>query len=483
MMTHLSLKLDTRQSQVMTPRLQYAVRLLQLSSQDYENELHEMVEKNPFLEVEEQVPARTFLADGVSLISLDAEPLDRNAMPEAAAEAAYEAGAAPQDSWLPTTSASHKASDDAQTSALERMVDDIGLRQYLRSQVNLLPLSERDRALVCAVIESLDDDGYLRLELAEIADMVGLEPPTDACEMSMALKLVQSFEPEGVGARTVAECLLLQIEPLPSAQRELIRRIVTHHLDRLAQRDVAGLAHLLQQPVAEVEMACDAVRRLDPRPGWRFGKSATPFVTPDVVARKSQGKWAVQLNPAIVPQLKFNHAYAGLFQQYREAQHGELGAYLQEARWAIRNVEQRFSTILAVARAIVRRQAGFFEHGPLAMKPLALREIAEEVGVHESTVCRVTNNKYMATPGRLIELKQFFSRPMAMTGGGTCSPMAIRGLVQEIIAAENPARPLSDVEIAQRLARQGLTVVRRTVTKYRNLLKIPSADHRHPPDG
>jgi RNA polymerase sigma-54 factor len=202
------------------------------------------------------------------------------------------------------------------------------------------------------------------------------------------------------------------------------------------------------------------------------------FVTPDVVARKVRGKWVAQLNSAVVPRLRLNRAYADLFQRHREARHAELGAHLQEARWAIRNVEQRFSTILAVSQAILRRQYRFFEYGPLAMKPLALRDIADEVGVHESTVCRVTNNKYMATPAGLFELKRFFSRPMPMSSGGACSATAIRGVVKELIEAESPAHPLSDVDIASRLARQGLTVARRTVTKYRQMLKIPPVDRR-----
>jgi RNA polymerase sigma-54 factor len=296
--------------------------------------------------------------------------------------------------------------------------------------------------------------------------------------MSTALKLVQSFEPVGVGARNVAECLLLQIEDMDSACRELLRTVVTDHLDRLVHKDVAGLARLLDRPVAEVESVCNRVRQLDPRPGLRYGGSDVQCIKPDVVAGKRRGKWTVQLNPEIVPRLQLNHAYAKLFQQHREAKHAEMGAYLQEARWSVKNAEQRFFTILAVAQAIVVRQYGFFEYGALAMKPLALADIAQDVGVHESTVCRVTNNKYMATPGGLIELKHFFSRPMPMSGGGACSATAIRGLVQEIIAAENPTKPLSDVDITQRLMRQGLTVARRTVTKYRQMLKIPSADHR-----
>ena len=202
------------------------------------------------------------------------------------------------------------------------------------------------------------------------------------------------------------------------------------------------------------------------------------FLAPDVVVRKLRGKWIAQLNPAVVPRLKLNQVYADLFRRHRDAQHVELAGHLQEARWAVRNVEQRFSTILMVAEAILKRQYRFLEYGAFAMKPLGLREIADELGLHESTVCRVTNNKYMATPAGVFELKHFFSRAMPMAGGGACSATAIRGVMHELIAAEDPARPLSDVEIAQRLTRQGLTVARRTVTKYRQLLKVPPVERR-----
>jgi len=344
--------------------------------------------------------------------------------------------------------------------------------------VNLLRLSARDHALVCFVVDSLDEDGYCRVALNELAAAAALDPAVDASEIGMALRLVQSFEPPGVGARSIGECLLLQLEKIDPGQREIARRIATDCLDRLAQRDVAGIAKLLGLAIDEVEAACVALRRLDPRPGWRFSRPDTRYVTPDVLVHKRRGEWTAHLNAELVPRLRLNRLYADLFQRHREANHGELGAHLQEARWTIRNVEQRFATILSVAQAILRRQRLFFEHGPLAMKPLALRDIAEELGIHESTVCRVTNNKYMATPGGLFELKHFFSRALPMSSGGACSATAIRSVVKELIDAEDPGAPLSDVDITQRLARQGLTVARRTVTKYRQALKIAPADRR-----
>jgi RNA polymerase sigma-54 factor len=232
---------------------------------------------------------------------------------------------------------------------------------------------------------------------------------------------------------------------------------------------------------ATIEVAIAAIRHLDPHPGWRFAEPSVHYITPDVIARKVRGQWKAVLNEAIVPRVRLNRTYVELFQRFRDAQHGELGAHLQEARWTMRNMEQRFSTILGIAQAILKRQQHFLSYGSMAMKPLALRDIAAEVGVHESTVSRVTNNKFMATPCGVFELKYFFSRGMATSSGGSCSPTAIRGLVAEMIAEEPPGEPLSDVEIARQLAQQGLKVARRTVTKYRQALHIEPAERRRPP--
>ncbi len=456
-MTQASLNLQTLHSQNMSPRLQQAVRLLQLSSMDYELELRTMATKNPFLEIEEQNSAPHPVASDAAVIVPTPEP----PLPDTA---------------MPSTQA---GSSDAHTAALESTAADIELRPLLRSQANVLPLSARDHVLVCTIIESLDDDGYLREELEDLAVLADLEPAADACEMKTALKLVQSFEPLGVGARSVSECLLLQIQNVDSSLADLMRYIATDYLELLARRDMRGLAQQLQCTVEEVAAACDALRRLDPRPGWCYGKSEVHFLRPDVVASKVNGAWTVQLNPAVVPAIKLNQTYADMYQQHREnKKHAALGAELQEARWAVRNVSLRFSTILSMAQAIAQRQALYLEHGPLGMKPLALSDIAQAIGVHESTVCRVSHNKYMSVDGRLIELKQFFSRSMPMADNKVYSSTQIRALVQEMVAEENPHDPLSDVEIAKRLARQGLTVARRTVTKYRQLLGIPPIEQR-----
>jgi RNA polymerase sigma-54 factor len=475
------LRAEQRQHQALSPRLQQAVRLLQLSSLDFAQEVHDALGKNPFLE-----------SDDVDPEPVAPEPAPGQA-PEAGLEApvpepAYqeiESAPAPsdsdgeRDSWQADGSSGMRRGEDGDLTLMDMMAAETSLSDHLHGQLNVLPLSLRDLVLAKAIVESLDDDGYLRLDLDELIEVTDLTPPATHEELQIALKRVQSLEPAGVAARSVAECLLLQLSSIDGERaREAARVIITEHLDCLAAKDVAGLSRRLSMSPAEVEAVCARIRRLDPRPGWRFGSAHVQYVTPDVIVRKVRGVWTATLNPSIVPKVRINHVYAEMFQRHRAAQNTELAAHLQEARWTVRNVEQRFATILSVSQAIVKRQKHFFEYGALAMKPLGLREIADEVGLHESTVSRVTNNKYMATPLGVFELKYFFSRAMTTASGGACSATAIRGLIKDMIEAEKPCSPLSDAEIARQLAQQGLVVARRTVTKYRQLLKIEAVERR-----
>ena len=466
-----------RQHQSVTPRLQHAVRLLQLSSLDFAQEVHEAMGRNPFLEVED-MPADG-PADPAEAADADAgkpEPAD-TAPNDGATDDAFDAHE--RDNWQESSTSPRTSGTESDVSALDLIAANVGLRQHLRGQINVLPLSRRDHALACVVVESLDDDGYLRTDLDELAALSGLEPAVDSGEMQIALKRVQALDPSGVGARSLSECLLLQLSQIDSAtERELAERIIRDHLARLAQRDVNGLMKALGASADAVEAACERIRHLDPRPGSRVESPAVQFITPDVIVRKLRGRWTATLNRAIIPRVKLNQAYASMFQEHRESRHGEMAAHLQEARWTVRNVEQRFSTILMVSNAILKRQHHFLEFGPMAMKPLGLREIANELGLHESTVSRVTNNKYMATPVGVFELKYFFSREMATVSGGACSATAIRGVIKGMIEGENPASPLSDAQIARLLVRQGLKVARRTVTKYRQLLKLAPVERR-----
>lgn len=496
----LSIKTAHKQHQTLTPRLQHAVRLLQLSSLDFAQEVQAVLDKNPFLDVAEDDeaglaptgPAQTMpepvtVAEGFeaapSLAGDDADisrtgEVDTDTDSAMGEEQAGPADDFERDSWQLTGSSSRQ-SGDGETSIIDLMADHASLRQHLHTQLNVMHLTERDLLIAGVIVESIDDDGYLRDDLDDLRKLCDIDPPPDMTDMLRALQHVQTLEPAGIGARSVAETLLIQLNQQPChPERELARQIVARHMDRLVRHDVCGLARELDCTTQEIESACNCIRRLDPRPGWRLGSTVVQYITPDVIVRKHRGEWTVSLSSSIVPRVRLNQMYADLFHRHRNGKHSELAAHLQEARWTIRNVEQRFATILQVSEAIVRRQKNFLEYGALAMRPMALKEIAEEVGLHESTVSRVTNNKYMSTPVGMFELKYFFSRAMATATGGTCSATAIRGVIQTMIDEETPCSPLSDAEIARRLARQGLNVARRTVTKYRQAMRIAPVEHR-----
>jgi RNA polymerase sigma-54 factor len=503
---------EQRQTQSLTPRLQQAVRLLQLSSLDFAQEVQQAIGSNPFLDVEEPegeasangekgARASAIEADGdVTVAVAEGVP----AAPEQITQ--LEAGEAPWEgeAWSQFNRGDGQSSPrlfgglDVDAGELTPM--HLTLRDHLHRQIGVQPLSDRDAAIVRAIIESLDEDGYLRIDLEEVGHLIGADPVPEMEEMQVALRLVQSLDPAGVGARDLRECLLLQLEdqhiranghaesPIVIAKpgsgiseqqiRHIARNVVDRYLANVAAREFTCIARELGVPSRSVDLACECIRHLDPRPGWRFGALDVRYVTPDVVVRKVHGVWAVALNPAVVPRVSLNHTYAALFRQHRDSRHADLAAQLQEARWMVRNVEQRFSTILQVAEAIVARQRQYFEHGELAMRPLGLKEIADEVGMHESTVSRVTNNKYMDTPNGIVELKFFFSRALPDAQGGSASATAIRGVIKDLIAAENPRTPLSDAQIARLLARQGLRLARRTVTKYRQMLQVPPVELR-----
>lgn len=492
---------DHRQTQTLSPRLQHAVRLLQMSSLDFATLVRDTLGKNPFLESEEgdgdgegaEAPPdhrehdrehgldgdrdRDRAGDGAAAADSGAG----DGLPGAAegSAGADDDGISDRDLWQADGGSGLRRAEDGELSAMDTMALETPLNTHLHAQLSVLPLAPRDGVLARTLVESLDDDGYLRTPLQDLLAVAALDPPATLQEMQIALRRVQSLEPAGVGARSVGECLRLQLPAITCPEmRALARTIVTQHLQTLAARDIGGLVRQLGSTAAQVEAVCDRIRHLDPRPGWRYSTSQVAYVVPDVVVKKVRGQWTVQLNPAIVPKVRLNQVYAQLFQRHRTPAHAEMGAHLQEARWTLRNVEQRFSTIMDVAEAIVKRQQNFLEYGAMAMKPMGLREIADEVGIHESTVSRVTNNKYMATPMGVFELKYFFSRAMISANGSACSGTAIRGLIKDIIVAENPDTPHSDADITRQLGLQGLMVARRTVTKYRQMLKIEAVERR-----
>jgi RNA polymerase sigma-54 factor len=324
---------------------------------------------------------------------------------------------------------------------------------------------------VQCLIDALDDDGYLTQSLEELGESLPSELGIDADELQIALRHLQNFDPTGVGARSTQECLTLQLKALPEDEtRMLALRIVREHLDLLAARDFSKLKKFVECDDEQLRAAQILIRSLDPRPGARYAALDTRYITPDVVVRKLRGQWVTSINADAYPRLRINSLYARILSRQRGS---GLSGQLQEARWLIKIVRQRFDTILRVGQAIVDRQRSFFEHGEVAMRPMVLREIAEALGLHESTVSRVTTQKYMATPRGIFELKYFFGSHVATEVGGACSATAIRALIKQLVGAEDAKKPLSDSQIAELLGQQGIVVARRTIAKYREALGIP----------
>ncbi len=467
-----TMELRLRQHLTLTPQLQQALRLLQLSALEFEQEMREALDKNPFLEEDEDAPRASASAQDGAAAAVD--PVSQ--APDAPEEAATE-NADPRVGLddLPRASA---ASDGDDTDWIEWSEAQPTLRDHLRGQLLISQMGERDRALAHLVIDALDEDGYFKLTLDELAAVVAPEHGVEGDDLAAALRLVQTLEPPGIAARSLQECLLLQLQALPehTTGRPIALALVGEHLTLLAGREFVRLQQLLGCSESELHVARNLIRSLDPHPGRRFGPDDTRYVVPDVIVSKVRGRWVPTINPAVLPRIRINRAYADL----AGGRNGgvQMSRQLQEARWLIRNMEQRFVTIQRVAEAIVAKQRSFFDYGEVAMKPLGLKHIATKLGLHESTVCRVTNGKYMATPRGLFEFKRFFSRQLATENGGACSATAVRALLKELIANENPRDPFSDAQLARVLAGQGLRVARRTVTKYRTLMRLPSVELR-----
>ena len=453
-MSNAVLGLRIKQQLTLTPRLQQSVKLLQLSALECVQELHQAIAQNPFLEENEsEVP-------------------ESGTQPEDGAERAESA----ELDFSSASGASHVGGDDT-PDWTEWTASPSTLGDSLREQLLLLGLGERDYALAHLIIDALDEDGFLRQPLEELrAVMPGVSPD----ELETALRIVQTLEPAGVAARSLSECLSLQLQELDRTTpgRDVAINIVENHLALMAARDQSRLQHALLCSDADLRTAIELIRGLDPRPGSKIGSFEPRAIVPDVIVRKEKKRWVVTINSAIYPRIRVNQQYADCFRHSRDGETTLLAQHLQEARWLVRNLEQRFLTIQRVAEAVVARQKNFFEYGDLAMRPLTLREIADELGLHESTVSRATSHKYMATPRGVIAFKRFFSRQLATTSGGSCSATAIRALLREFIAAEDRRNPLSDVQLTELLADRGVKVARRTVTKYRRSMQLPAVDFR-----
>ena len=348
------------------------------------------------------------------------------------------------------------------------------MREHLISQLSLTQISDHDQKLVTLLIDSLNDDGYLHQDLDELAALLPPELDIEVDDLQVALRHLQHLDPPGVGARNLGECLKLQLETLPATtpHRAQALEIVNHHLDVLAARDFLKLKKLLHCEDAVLRGVKNLITSLNPRPGASFSSGDTRYIVPDVIVKKLKGVWLAALNPDAMPKLRINRLYADILQRNRDAGHQQLAGQLQEARWLIKNVQQRFDTILRVSQAIVDRQRHFFEHGEVAMRPLVLREIADTLDLHESTVSRVTTQKFMFTPRGIYELKYFFGSHVTTDTGGSASSTAIRALIKQLVSAENGKKPLSDSQISEILGQQGIVVARRTVAKYRESMQI-----------
>jgi RNA polymerase sigma-54 factor len=480
-----SLQLKLSQHLALTPQLQQSIRLLQLSTMELNQELDKFLEENPLLEREDPgASPEIYQPPGLNGEATNGAEAPANGE-EARGEPAPTDGERERETpandgdWLTQEAGSFGSGtrDDEDSDYSQGEAEPLDLRSHLRWQLGFTKLSERDHCLVSTLIESIDDDGYLSQDFAELTNLFPEDFALEPEELGIALKHLQSFEPTGVGARSVAECLSLQLAALDQDTPALAiaQTIAREHLDVLAARDFAKLRKLAHCNEDELREAHALIKSLNPRPGAEFTASETRYVVPDVIVRKTKNVWTATLNQDAIPRLRINRMYADIVQSKRG---GSMAGQLQEARWLIKNVQQRFDTILRVSQAIIDRQRHFFEHGEVAMRPLVLREIAEVLGLHESTVSRVTTQKYMLTPRGIFELKYFFGSHVATEAGGACSATAIRALIKQLVGAENAVKPLSDSKISQILGQQGIVVARRTIAKYRESLHIPPVNLR-----
>jgi RNA polymerase sigma-54 factor len=499
-----SLQIRLSQHLALTPQLQQSIRLLQLSTLELHQEVEQMLEQNPFLEADDDGPAFEPLADRPAPDARDEDAQRDTHEVSDEPDGTDLAGFATTDSvdWedsangddfdgiaeAPSGSGGGSSSADGEDAGVyERRGAAPTLEDHLRQQLLGMRLADEDAAAVLVLIDSLNEDGYLADPLDEIAERLaaslGIEDE-EAREqlqqrLSCALRWLQSMEPTGVGARNLSECLQLQLRALPRSQAQVVAILICKdHLDLLARRDTKKL---MAATGAEEELLREAQALIigcEPKPGRPFVRAEANVVVPDVIVQRSGRGWRVVLNPDVMPRLRINDVYAQAIKGQRNGSGAGLAARLQEARWFLKNILQRFETIQRVAQAIVERQRAFFTHGEVAMRPLVLREIADELGLHESTISRVTTAKYMATPLGTFELKYFFGSSLGTEAGGSASSTAVRALIKQLVAAEDAAKPLSDSQLSQMLEEQGIHVARRTVAKYREALKIAPANLR-----
>ncbi|MFM4944085.1 RNA polymerase factor sigma-54 [Aeromonas bivalvium] len=472
-----TLQLRLGQQLTMTPQLQQAIRLLQLSSLELQQEIQQALDSNPLLEQEEveQLETHTDIKQDESQID-SSEAMAQEQLPdELPVDSSWD------DVYSAGTGQSAGPVFEGEDSVYQGETTE-NLQDYLLWQMRLTPFSDLDAAIALAIIDGIDESGYLTSTLEDIQQAVSSDDvEVELDEIEAVLKRVQHFDPVGIAARSVQECLLIQLGQFSAEQPWLAqaREVVREHMDLLGNRDYRTLARKTRLKEGELKEVIDLIQQLEPRPGNRVVQSDSQYVIPDVTVVKRQNRWVVELNPDSAPRIRVNETYAAMARQARTSQDTQfIRSHLQDAKWFIKSLESRNETLLKVASCIVEQQQGFFEYGEEAMKPMVLNDIAEAVEMHESTISRVTTQKYMHTHRGIFELKFFFSSHVNTEGGGECSSTAIRALIKKLVTAENPAKPLSDSKIADLLAEQGIMVARRTIAKYRESLLIPPSNQR-----
>jgi RNA polymerase sigma-54 factor len=495
-----SLQLKMGQSLTMTPQLQQAIKLLQLSTLDLQAEIQEALDSNPMLEVIDEQ------GDGDDHSSKAKDSSSQSELPQASdseAPAKQDQHESENEDWpdsipndLPVDTAwedvyqssgpagSGSGGEENDSDFESRNSASETLNDHLLWQLNLTPFSDRDRYIAEALIDSIDGEGYLQDDLEEM--LQGLydendEDPVELDEIQAVLKRIQHFDPPGVGAKDLQECLLLQLKQLPLetpwlAQAKLV---ISHYLNLLGSRDYAQLMRRSKLKEEDLKSILHLIQSLNPRPGESIFATEPDYIVPDIVVKKENGRWKVELNPEIAPKIRVNSSYAGFIKRAdSSADNTFMKDQLQEAKWFIKSLQSRNETLLKVSSKIVAHQQGFLDYGDEAMKPLILHDIAQAVDMHESTISRVTTQKYMHTPRGIFELKYFFSSHVSTSSGGECSSTAIRAIIKKLIAAENPKKPLSDSKLAAVLEDQGINVARRTIAKYREAMSIPPSNER-----
>lgn len=475
-----TLQLKLSQQLRLTPQLQQSIRLLQLSTLELNQEIERIVQENPLLELGEEWNAPVTDNSFEHSESEDSADSDSVSPEVTASEAKVESeeNFESDSEWMQENFSSQGTYEDDDHEALQVPARPLSLREHLNLQICLSQISEREKSIIGLLIDSLDEDGYLMQDMGELMEMLPVELGISLDDLQDALKYLQRLDPSGVGARNLQECLVLQLQALPDdACRDQAIRVVQEYLEILASHDFSQIKKLLACDDQNLRAVQKLIVNLNPKPGASFNSQSERYIVPDITVIKKNGAWVANLNMAAIPRLNINRLYANILKQEHHSSRG-LVSQLNEAKWLIKNIQQRSSTILKVASAIVARQQQFFEHGEVAMRPLVLRDIAETLNLHESTVSRVTTQKFMYTPRGIFELKYFFGSHVSTDSGGACSATAIRALIKQLIQEENPRKPLSDNRISTILEQQGIVVARRTIAKYRESIQIPAANLR-----